>query len=291
MEPEKNRELYDLINNSYISSVERVVTEIVRVINDPNSSAKDLKEVIELDPPLTGRILRRANSAYYSRRRGVSEVQDAVILLGFDVVKELALNQKVAELFADDTVIHGYSRLALWKQSVAVALAAKFIYRRELALRGDDVYAAGLLHNIGIIVEDQFLHQDFVRVLQRSREEQRDFLRLETEAFGFDHTNIGMALANNWNLPVDLVMAIGYHHAPESASADSIRMAATLFIANYLCQQAEIGFTHAPVRNKRQVRVLMDRLKLSEKGLDLILEAVVQELRRMEKHNWFQIAA
>lgn len=291
MIPEKNQELYELINNSYISSIERIVTEIVRVINDPTSSAKDLKDVIELDPPLTGNVLRRANSAYYSRHRGVSEVQDAVILLGFDVVKELALNQKVAELFADSTMIYGYSRLALWKQSVATAMAAKFIYRWEFSQRGNDIYAAGLLHNIGIVVEDQFLHDGFVQILRRSEQEGTGFLHLETEEFGFDHTNIGMAIANNWNLPVDLVMAIGYHHVPEATSGDSFRMAATLFLANYICQELVLGFTHAPVRDNRQVRQLMDRLELTEKGLRHIAEEVELELHKMEKHNWFKFAA
>ncbi len=106
------QELMERISSSEISSTQRVISEIVRVINDSSSTAKDLKEIIEIDPALTAKVLKRANSAYYARPRRISEIQQAIIWIGFDALKELALNQKVWELFEEDARKTGYSRLA-----------------------------------------------------------------------------------------------------------------------------------------------------------------------------------
>jgi len=285
------RELTPLINNSEISSIQKVISEIIRVCNDPSSSAKDLKEVIEIDPPLTGKVLRRANSAYYARQRNVEEIQQAIILIGFDAVRDLALSQKVFEIFADETTIHGFSRIELWKQTLAAALMAKSIYRREFNERGENMYAAGILHNIGIIVEDQFLHDQFVQVLERKHTTPRELIDLEEKEFGFNHTNIGMAVANNWNLPIELVMAIGYHHSPELVPEDYFRSASTLFLADYLCQKAGIGFGHSSDQNGDRIKTILKKLNIKMKALNYIQSAVELEIHKMEKHDWFKTAA
>ncbi len=291
MNDSRIKELTPLINNSEISSIQTVVTEIIRVCNDPSSSAKDLKEVIEIDAPLTAKVLRRANSAYYGRRRSVEEIQQAIILIGFDAVRDLAFSQKVSEIFADDSNIHGFFRIELWKQTLAAALIAKSIYRREFNERGENVYAAGILHNIGIIVEDQFLHDQFVRILERSHTEPRDLIDLEEEEFGFNHANIGMAVANNWDLPIELVMAIGYHHTPELAPKEYYRTASTLFLADYLCQKADIGYGHSLGQNGERLKSVLKKLDIKMKALDYILRAVELDIHKMEKNNWFKTAA
>lgn len=283
--------LVELVNNSYISSIERVITEIIRVINDPKSSAKDLKEIIEVDPPLAGKVLQRANSAYYARRRRISEIQQAIILIGFDSVKELALSQKVYELFADDITIYGYSRIDLWKHSIAVALLAKMIYRREFGQRGDNAYAAGLLHTLGIIVEDQFLHDDFIQILKHSRHEGKNLIELEMEMFGFHHADVAKAVLNSWDLPDELVAAIGYHYHPQRGHSRHSVITLTLAIADYLCQEGPIGYVHTPIRDRDLFAAYLEQLNMKNKALEYILNEVELEIRKMEKQGWFRNVA
>lgn len=283
--------IVELVNNSYISSIERVITEIIRVINDPKSSAKDLKEIIEIDPPLAGKVLKRANSAYYSRRRRISEIQQAIILIGFDSVKELALSQKVYELFADDVTLYGYSRIALWKHSIAVALLAKMIYRREFGQRGDNAYAAGLLHTLGIIVEDQFLHDDFVQILKKREYEQRNLIELEMDVFGYNHADVGLGVLKSWDLPNELIAAVGYHYYPDRVNSQYRQITLALALADFICQENALGYVHTPVRDAEVFYSHLENLKMKKKALDYILSEVELELHKMEKQGWFQYVA
>ena len=127
----KLNKLITMVNISDISSIKEVITQLISVINDPKTGAKDLKDIIEKDPSLSARLLRVANSAYYGFRRRISNVQEAIVGIGFIAVKELALNQKVCELFQKDFYFQEYSRAALWEHSVAVALCNKSTYMKE----------------------------------------------------------------------------------------------------------------------------------------------------------------
>ena len=92
-------DLVHIVESSDIASIKKTVSEIVNVINDPESSAKQLKDIIELDPPLSAKLLRLANSAFYGYTKRITSIQEAIVFIGFDAVKDLALSQKVSQLF------------------------------------------------------------------------------------------------------------------------------------------------------------------------------------------------
>ena len=276
-----------MVNKSEISSVQNVVSGITKIINDPKSSAKDLKEIIQIDPPLTGKLLKLANSVYYSPRTEISEIQQAIIWVGYEALKELALSQKVCEVFAGDTDIEGYSRNLLWKHSVAVALLGKMIYRREFGEKGENIYVAGLMHDIGIIALDQFCQDDFRLILSRRKTEKKNQTTAEKKVLGFDHAEVGKAMTDSWNLPQELVEVIGYHHNPDNIAREFLRPSLTLYVADYVCQQKCLGYGDAPVRDKELFRKCLKRLELSSYALDLITEDVEQELFKMEEQGLF----
>ena len=278
----KLNRIVKLVNDSEISSIKSVVTGIVKIINDPDSSAKDLKDLIEVDPPLSAKLLKVANSAYYSRGNNITEIMQAVIWIGYDALKELALSQKVCVIFNNDNLIEGYSRTSLWKHSIAVAILAKMIYRREFGERGEDVYAAGLLHDIGIIAEDQFLQRQFLSVLKRLNGNTTNLSDAESEIFGYDHTDVGKAIVSDWNLPSKLVMSLGYHHAPFDAEQEFLTMALTLYVADCLCQEHEIGFCGTPVRDKDLLQKCIEHMDVKPYALELIMDDTKQEISRLE---------
>lgn len=108
-------------------------------------------------------------STYYGFSRDISSIQEVRVNIGFNPVKELTLTQKVCELFQKDFLFERYSRAALWKHSVAVALCGKSISMKEFREPGENIYSACLLYNIGIIIEDRFLHKKFKEALAQSR--------------------------------------------------------------------------------------------------------------------------
>ena len=283
----KLEKLVQQVNKSEISSVQNIVSGVTKIINDPKSSAKDFKEIIQIDPPLTARLLKLANSVYYSPRTRISEIQQAIIWVGYDALKELALSQKVFEVFDGGSTIEGYSRTLLWKHSVTVALLGKMIYRKEFREKGENIYVAGLLHDIGIIVLDQFCEDEFRLILSKTKTEKTNHTKIEKKVLGFDHTEIGKAMTHNWNLPQELAEVIGCHHNPDNIAQEFARLGSTLYVADYVCQQKGLGYGDSPIRDKELFRRCLKRLDVTSYALDLIIEDVEQELFKMEEQGLF----
>ncbi|MBT4484365.1 MAG: HDOD domain-containing protein [Candidatus Latescibacteria bacterium] len=287
-ENKKLDKLVELVNKSDISSIKEVIMQLMTVINDPKSSAKDLKMLIEKDPPLSARLLKIANSAYYGFQRNISSIQEAIVGIGFNLVKELALSQKVCELFQKNGHFEGYSRTALWEHSIAVAICCKLTYMREFREPGENVYTAGLLHNIGIIVEDQFLQNKFKDILLLSIKDKCNLSFSEKDILGFDHADIGRAISDNWNFPDELSVAIGFHHAPNMVKGELKKITLTLYISDYICQRNDNGYCDAPYENQPLFTKCLKELNIKEKAMDFIVEDVQEEIQKMKKGGWFQ---
>lgn len=275
------------VNNSDVASVKGSLMEILRIINDPSGTASELTRFIELDPPLSGKILRRANSAYYGTRQEISEIKSAIVRLGFDEVKSLALSQKVQELFEKGEDLRDFSPSGLWKHSVAVALCGKMIYRSEFRTRGDNIYAAGLLHDLGIMIEDQFRHDSFLKIIAEKKKMRENILNAERSILGYDHMEILALLGEDWKLPKEISAAIAYHHKPGQISKTFQQMGLVLYIADYLCQREQIGFCDTPYLSHTLFRKALDQTGISKAGADLMIEQVQTEIHNMEKEGWF----
>lgn len=260
-----------------------VVAGIISIINDPKSTVKDLQDVIQIDPPLTARILNMANSVYFNSRRRIGEITQAIIWIGFDSLKELALSQKVVEIFNDGKSIQDYNRLDLWKHSIAVALISKQIFKREFRMRGENIYAAGLLHDIGIIVLEQFAPKDLNAAIVLSSEKEISLDAAETQIIGFSHATIGRAICENWNFPEEFSAGIGRHHDPLIIDDENARFAATLFVADYLSAENNIGFSDLKYGDEALFRRCLKKLDITSTSLNLIVRDVMTELEEMGK--------
>jgi putative nucleotidyltransferase with HDIG domain len=286
-EKELTELIVKLVNKSEISSIKQVVTEILKIIRDESSSAKDLKNIVEKDPPLCAKVLKLANSAQYGYPKSISDIQEAIICIGFDAVKELALHQKVCELFMKEGTINGYTRLSLWKHCLAVAICCKMIYRREFRERGDSVYVAGLLHDLGIIVEDQFFQELFEQALQKSAREQINLYTAERATLKIDHAAIARAIADDWDFPDELIYAMGLHHEPTGVKAGLQKIVYTVYIADFICQREKIGYVDAPFRDVDPFNKCLSSLGIKVKALDIIVEELQAEIKKMDQMGWF----
>ncbi len=273
--------LIDEANHSQISTIASVVTRIIAVTNDPEATAKELVDIIMTDPPLAANVLRLVNSAHFAPRRKIADIQQAVIFIGFDALKELALNQKVCEIFQKAVNIEGYTRQALWRHSVAVAQFAKMIYRREFVDRGANVYAVGLLHDLGIIVEDQFRNTAFTEAMRVANKEDLPLWQAEERILEYNHSLVGARLLGGWSLPEEITYGIEYHHKPDMAPDGYQRLAASLFVANYCCQTATIGYCDAPLENEELYDQCIEQLAIEPDAIELIMtdvQSLIQEM-------------
>lgn len=204
----------ELVDIQEISTLPQVMARIMDIITDENSSASDLADEIVKDKSLTAKILKMVNSAYYGFYREIAKVSDAVVVLGFNEIRRLSLAISVLDMFSGgDRSRH---RLRLWNHSLTCA-AMSDILSREWNAGDRSAFTAGLLHDIGKAVLDQYFPEMFSEIQACVEEQSLAAHEAEALLYGFDHADIGYWLSERWNLPVSLSEAIHHHHSPESA--------------------------------------------------------------------------
>jgi putative nucleotidyltransferase with HDIG domain len=191
-----------------------VFQRVLQLIEDPESSAQDIVEVIQYDPSITANILKMSTSALFGPRREIQSVRDALVRIGFDQLLEVVLSQECSSLF--DRSYRGYDLEfgALWRHSVASALLAKIIAGHLKKGNPPQLFTAGLLHDIGKIVLSEFVDEHFDEIKTGLAGGNRAFIEAEKEVLGIHHAELGGRIAETWNFPEAIVAAIRFHHDP-----------------------------------------------------------------------------
>ena len=217
-----------------ISTLPAVALKIVEVANDPNSGAAEMKNVMESDAALAARVLKCVNSSAYAVRTRITNLQQAIAYLGLKQIRNLAITASVGELFKSGDTIGPYTRPGLWKHLVSVGLCARLLAMRLRKTNFEDIFLAGLLHDVGIILEDEHDHEPFARMAV-SLDEQRPLTDVEREHLSYDHTMLGQRIAQDWGFPEAVQAAVRYHHnsdAYRGTEGDAVRC---VEVANLVC--------------------------------------------------------
>jgi putative nucleotidyltransferase with HDIG domain len=182
------------------------------VAADPGSDARGLAGVIETDIALTARLLRLANSPYHGVARKVANVSSAVVLLGFQSVRALAVSSACGLLDDHDEVSRGF-----WRHSVATA-AACLVVAERIGTSTADAFSAGLLHDLGAVLLNRSNPETFARVQAEGSGLASDLRAAELREFGQTHSQVGAEAAEAWAFPKTLVEAISSHHGLDEPS-------------------------------------------------------------------------
>lgn len=217
-----------------ISTLPSVAHRVMAVADDPDAGAHEMKEVMENDPSLSARILRCINSAAFGLRKQTTNLQQAISYLGMKQIRNLAVTASVSELFAGDDTIGPYCRSQLWRHMVSVGICARLIAMRRRLNEFEDAFLAGLLHDIGIVLEDQYLHEPFVEVVH-SLDQSKTLAEIERTHLGFDHTRLGAEVAKTWGFPEVTEASIRHHHASAKYRGTQINIVRCVEVANLIC--------------------------------------------------------
>ena len=212
---------------SEIGSLPQVALRVMEVANDPNSTAADLKAVMEIDPALSARVLRCVNSSAYGTRVRITNLQHAIAFLGIKQIRNLAMTAGVAKMFDAAEQIGAYQRRNLWKHMVAVGICARMIAMRLRFQEFEDVFVAGLLHDIGIVLEDQHVHALFEKAMLDPAPNE-PLSAIEQKHLGFDHCALGKAVGSDWKFPCVVIEAVAHHH--DSSKAIEAQRTAVRFV-------------------------------------------------------------
>lgn len=219
-DPDAGRVRVDLDGIDNLPALPEVVTRILTLVDDPNISAERIAEVAGQDQSMVAGILRMVNSPFYGLARRITSIQHAVVLLGFRAVRNLALSAVLVRTFGSSSRDRRFDRTRLWRHTVACGTGARLLAREVGTVDPEEAFLAGLVHEIGLLVFDQFYHGGLGRVLDLVLTEGCGQREAEVEVFGHDHAEVGRALARRWNFPPGVVEAIGCHHDPTAAKRE-----------------------------------------------------------------------
>ena len=266
---------------SHIATLPEVTLGIIELVENPNSSAQDLNALIGRDPALSARVLKVVNSAFYGLPRQIGSINRAISLLGLNAVENIAIAASLAKLFRGGALCDRFDAKDLWSHSIAVATAAKLLAKEARMSSGDEAFLAGLMHDIGIMVELQSDRAKLVKVFgdmqfDGSGNPLIDFRMAERAVFGADHGHFGEALCEQWKFPRSLALACGHHHDPMHAPAESRHIPWLVHVADRLATEVD-GF-RMDIFDRAVPREALEALGLSTAQLDSVRSQLVVAL-------------
>jgi HD-like signal output (HDOD) protein len=216
-----------------LPTLSTVLNRVVDITSQDDSNAADLLEVITTDQSLTANILRVANSPVYGVPYRIESARQAILLLGFEEVRNIALSASIFKTLTLKANTGTFDRHLFWKHSLLVAnLAREFGPLFPKPQYKASLFTVGLLHDIGKVVLDQYFPTEFADIVETIRQEpDARPLRIEERYLGVTHAYLGSFLLKRWQLPLFFVEAVHHHHAPWEAKTDK-ELAAVLYYAN-----------------------------------------------------------
>ncbi|MFZ5828679.1 MAG: HDOD domain-containing protein [Planctomycetota bacterium] len=272
--PSRSEEVVERI--SEICTIPRAALHVMRVAENPRASASELKAAVEADPVLAVRVMRLVNSSALGLRLPVHNLQQAIAYLGVKQIRNLAMTASLSRLFHDEEIIDGYCRSELWRHMVGVGLCSRIVALHCSHENYEDAFLAGLLHDIGLILEDQYFHEPFREII-RSMARAESLIEAEQKVLGFDHCALGACLAEKWGLAEPLVDAIRYHHNADDYDGHSRPIVYCVTMANLLCTLqglSSVGRKMIPLS-----RVALEGLGLSRSDILLLVEDLQLEMQ------------
>jgi len=217
-----------------LPTLPRLARQIVVMVNDPKSSAAQVGGAIKRDPATAARILRLVNSAHYGLPTKVQTVQQAVSLLGFKVIRSIALSTSLPSAFKGLLRTRTFSPERFWKHSLLAACLCKSIAEKCSGADPEAAFDIGLLHDIGKLVLACYAAEYVTSIINTARKNAASFDRIEREVLNTTHGHVGAWLAGRWHFPDTLTHAISQHHNPDACEDDPL--IAVLQFANCLCK-------------------------------------------------------
>ena len=239
MDPSKLKKIVDQITG--LPTLPAVITKVTQLMQNPKVSASEVGQAISTDQALASKILKVVNSSFYGFPSRITTVTHAIVVLGFNAVKATALSASVFSSFGKSEKETSFNREAYWKHSIGVGAASKLLAKRLQMKEVEEAFLAGLMHDVGKVILDQFLHDSFDKVLKLQKLKNCLIIQAEKEILGgVSHAEIGAWLAKKWNLNEEYVHIIENHHNPSSAS-NFFKVTSIIHVANILIRAMDLG--------------------------------------------------
>lgn len=261
-------------------SLSTTVGKVLEICSRTDTAPNDLNKVISLDPVLTGQVLKLINSAYYSLINKVTSLTRAIIMLGLNTVKNLALSTAIIRCVGQVKKSQALPIKEFWAHSIGVGVMAKLLAVEQgvaLAER-EEFFVAGLLHDLGKVP----FGDEYAEVLGQVKREQLPLIDLERRQLEIDHQQVGEMIATKWKLNPVITDAICHHHAPEQAAEENRRLVATVALADFYICLFDIGYAGNRYPDGSRLPELLELCGLEWETVVGLNQAVDAEIKKAE---------
>jgi len=257
------------------------VSKILQIANDPKTSPSDLNQVISLDPVLMGRVMKLINSAYYSLNNQITSLVRAIIMLGINTVKNLALSTAVLGQLSAKGNFQALNIDGFWRHSLCVGVTAKLIAakRRKDPKQLEEYFVAGLLHDIGKIPLNNKLSKEYVSALTLTDKEHLPLYIVEERTMEVNHCEVGRLIIKNWNLGPVMEDVVFFHHFIDQYPGANRDVLLTVAAANFFANIAQVGFSGDRYPEKLQAAIF-EELGISLDDLEAMEDRVNAEIEK-----------
>jgi HD-like signal output (HDOD) protein len=234
-------------NISHIATLPEITLRIIELVEDQSSTAQDLHKVIQNDPALCSRILKVVNSAFYGLPRQIGSINRAIVLLGLNAVKNIAIAASLTKLFRGGDLCPRFSARDLWTHSMATAAGSKLLCDQLKLGLPDEAFLAGLIHDLGIMVEMQAMREKLLQVFDAMKYDTAgipltNMREIEQKILGADHCAFGAGLCESWKFPKSFAHVAGHHHDPLNLPSGNRMLAAVVHVADIMAAECKYGF-------------------------------------------------
>lgn len=230
----EKEEIIEVIDNMRdVPTISAVVGKIIEIVDSPTSSASDLTKVISTDQSLAAKVLKLVNSAFYGFPKKIDTLNHAIVILGFNTIRSLALSISIIEAITKGGVSHRLNYRSLWLHAFGVAIISKELARKGFPNLMEEAFVAGLLHDIGYIILDRYFFDSFIVAWNTMETKKCSLFEAEREVNKLTHATIGMILTERWNIPSSIGYSIGNHHNPVGVK-DHFELVSIVHTANFL---------------------------------------------------------
>ena len=252
--------------------------KLLPLLDNPDSTPSEVENIVKYDPGLTANILKLTNSAYFGIPTKVSSIKQAVILLGWKRLMQVVTTICMSPLMKK--AVPGYDLRSgeLWRHSIAVSVAAELLVKALKIPDADEVFTAGLLHDVGKLILGGFVKQDLEQI-QAMVTKGISFDVAESMVLGTNHAEIGGQILHKWSFPAELVNAVQWHHDPESCE-NTCTLSDIVHVANKVGLMTGIGKPEEAVDIEPSGPVA-DRIGLKANHLEAIALQTIEEVKKL----------
>ncbi|MDY6989054.1 MAG: HDOD domain-containing protein [Thermodesulfobacteriota bacterium] len=223
-----------------VRPIPQVALKMIRMMRDDKQGLQEISRELRQDQVISARVIRLSNSAYFGLKKKIDSVDQALVLIGGKNLLQLVLIASLHDFFTINERGYSLCKGGLFRHALGTAISSEMLAGFTEKTTPDVAYTAGLLHDIGKVVLDQYVASAFPLFYRGTQQEGIESTEMERELFGLTHTAVGSRLAQNWDLPKTLEEAITYHHEPEGATVN-VQLTHLVYVADLIMSRFLVG--------------------------------------------------